>query len=144
MVIIMTEGRARASRPELQIQLITQAAASPRERASFLANPGVYTEKKGVTLDKELIELIVTEFENIERKIAKLGLKNPFMKEKDIKNRDVQVSRIGAHPFLMALAALVSALASLVAAVAYTYAITKWFPPDVEPEDIPQQFGYET
>lgn len=123
-----------ASDPQDQAELIIEAAATRKDRAAFLANPHKYAEGHGIELDPELVKMVRTELETIERSAAMLGMQNKHLEDLGVRIEGLHTVDLAKSPIQVAAWPLiayyvVTTAAAVVSAVSTTYVATKWLRP---------------
>lgn len=95
-----------------QTQLVSEAAATMKGRAEFLADPMSYAQERGVTLDPGLETVIYNELRSIESSFILQGGINPYLDDQErldvgIKGREIDgvSSQLVAAPVVVATAA---------------------------------------
>ncbi len=120
-----------ASDPQDQAELVIQAASTRKDRAEFLADPRKYAEERGVELDPELVRMVRSELETVERSAAMLGMRNRHLEERAVRIDELRVVDLSKSPIQIAAWPLVAyyvvtTAAAVVSAVSTTYTATKW------------------
>ena len=112
-----------ASHHELlrQIEVITKAAATRKDRAEFIGDPFAYARKLDVDLHQELADRVSEELLEIEKRAASFGQVNPHLFENGVDLGFVEEKK-GAQGH--AAGAVVSAAAVVAAAASVTMAYT--------------------
>lgn len=103
-----------------QVEVVTEAASTGKDRAEFIANPLGYAKKRGVSLDNQFAKMIKDELVLVERYAVVLGSDNPYLAENSVVLDPVMRRKgISDHPGAapVAVLAAVQAASSVVQTV---------------------------